>query len=183
MSGCIVLMKCQSPVAHSCGLLNHMNSFCGRMFKLKAKFDAYSLLSSLSHFEHAGHTVHKLTPRCLLPPLTSTVKSSLFTNAHSSPISLAARLCWCCTNHCLHVNNGWTFSGHTWHICAYVYHRVQIFKYCNKTYLCKCSPKSENSIWEVNGGINNKSFWVLRDKEVREITGSLLLPVCRSLST
>ena len=32
----------------------------------------------------------------LPPPLTSTVKSSLFTHAHSSPLSLAARLhgCW-----------------------------------------------------------------------------------------
>ena len=36
-----------------------------------------------------------LTQRCLLPLLTSTVKSSLFTHVHSSPCSLAARLQGC----------------------------------------------------------------------------------------
>ena len=39
--------RCQSPVAHSCSLMNHLNSFHGGMFKLHAKFDADSLLYSL----------------------------------------------------------------------------------------------------------------------------------------
>ena len=39
----------QSPVAHSCGLLNYPNSFHRGMFKLKAKLDADLLLYSLSH--------------------------------------------------------------------------------------------------------------------------------------
>ena len=43
-----------------------------------------------NHFECDGHTVHMLTQWCLPPPLTSTVKVSLFTHAHSSPLSLAA---------------------------------------------------------------------------------------------
>ena len=38
--------SCQSPVAHSCSLLNHLNSFRGEIFKLNAKFDADSLLYS-----------------------------------------------------------------------------------------------------------------------------------------
>ena len=46
------------------------------MFKLNAKFDADSLLYSLSHFECDSHTVHMLTQWCLLPPLTSTVRLS-----------------------------------------------------------------------------------------------------------
>ena len=46
---------------------------------------------SLGHFECDGHTVHMLTRWHLPPPLTSTVKLSLFTHAHSSPLSLAAR--------------------------------------------------------------------------------------------
>ena len=62
------------------------------MFKPNAKFDADSLLYSLSHFECDGHTVHMLSQWRLPPPLTSTVKSSLFTHVHSSPLSLAARL-------------------------------------------------------------------------------------------
>ena len=74
--------SCQSPVAHSCGLLNHLNSFHGEMFRLNAKFDADLLLYSLSHFECSGHTVHILTQQCLPPPLTNTVKLSLFTHAH-----------------------------------------------------------------------------------------------------
>ena len=57
------------------------------MFKLNAKFDAYFLLYLLTSFECDGHTVHMLTQWHLLPPLTSTVKSSLFKNAHSGPLS------------------------------------------------------------------------------------------------
>ena len=64
------------------------------MFKFNAKFEADLLLYSLSHFECNSHTVHMLTQQCLLPPLTRTVKSSLFTHVHSSPHSVAARLHW-----------------------------------------------------------------------------------------
>ena len=72
-------------------LLNHPNSFCEGMFKLNAEFDADSLLYLISHFERDSHTVHMLTQWHLPPPLTSTVKSSLFTHVHSSPLSLSAR--------------------------------------------------------------------------------------------
>ena len=115
-AGKLLWWSCQSPVAHSCGLLHHLNGFHGRMFKLNAKFDADLLLCSLSHFECEGHTVYMLTQWHLLPTLTSTVKSSLFTHAHSSPFSLAARSHWCRTNHSHYINNGWTFSGQTSYI-------------------------------------------------------------------
>ena len=59
------------------------------MFKLNAKFDADLMLYSLSHFECNSHTVHMLTQWHLLPPLTSTVKSSLLRHTHSSLLSLA----------------------------------------------------------------------------------------------
>ena len=36
--------SCQSPVAHSCSLLNHPNSFHRGIFKLSTKFDADLLL-------------------------------------------------------------------------------------------------------------------------------------------
>ena len=90
MSRYIVWWSCQSPVAHCCGLLNHPNSFHGGMFKLHARLDADSLLYLLSHFECDSHTVHMLTEWHLPSPLTSTVKSSLFTHVHSSLPSLAA---------------------------------------------------------------------------------------------
>ena len=77
---------------------------------LNAKFDANLLLYSLSYFECDGHTVHMLTQWNLLPPLTSTVKSSLFTHVHSSLLSLATRLYQCWANHSHCINNGWTFS-------------------------------------------------------------------------
>ena len=99
---------------HPQNLLNHLNTFHGGQgrFKLNAKFDADSLLYSLSHFECDGHTVHLLTPRSTTP-LTSTVKSSLFTHGHSSPVSLAARLLQCHANHSRYIKDGWTFSGQT----------------------------------------------------------------------
>ena len=50
-----------------------------------------------------------LTQGHLLPPLTNTVKSSLFTHAHSSPPSLAAGLHRCHANHSHYINNGWIF--------------------------------------------------------------------------
>ena len=46
------------------------------------------------------------------PHLTSTV----FTHVHSTPLSLAARLYPCRTNHFCYINNGWTFSGQTSYI-------------------------------------------------------------------
>ena len=49
--GTLLWWSCQSPVAHSCSLLNHLNSFHGGMVKLNTKFDADLLLYSLSHFE------------------------------------------------------------------------------------------------------------------------------------
>ena len=59
-------------------LLNHPNSFHRGMFKLNAKFDADSLLYSLNHFQCDVHTAHMHTVRCLPPPLTNTVKLSVF---------------------------------------------------------------------------------------------------------
>ena len=96
------------------------------MFKLNTKFDADSLLYLLSQFECDSYTVHMLTQWCLLLPLTSTVKSSLFTHAHSSPLSLAARLHRCHSNCSHHINNGWTFPGQTTHTHMYVYTHVSI---------------------------------------------------------
>ena len=72
--GALSWWSCQSPVAHSCSLLYHMNSFHGGMLKFNAKFYADLLLYLLSHFECNGHTVHMLTQWHLPPPQTSTVK-------------------------------------------------------------------------------------------------------------
>ena len=131
-AGALLRWSCQSPVAHSHGLLNHPNSFQGEMFKLKVKFDADSLLYLLSHFECDGHTVHMLTQWHLLPPQTSTVMPSLFTHAHSSPLPLAARLHRCCTNCSCYINNGQTFSRHISYIwlCTWFFlHVFNIFPY------------------------------------------------------
>ena len=121
-AGMLWWWSCQPLAAHSCHLLNHPKTFCRGMFKLNAKFYANSLLYSLSHFECDSHTVHMLTHRHLPPPLTSTVKLSLFMHVHSSPLSLTARLHRCCTNHSQYVNNGWTFSGQTSYIYTMKYY-------------------------------------------------------------
>ena len=111
-AGVLSWWSCQSAVAHSCGLLNLPNSFHAGMFKLNTKFDADSLLCSVSHFERDGHTVHMVTQWCLHPPLTSAVKLSLFMHMHSGPLSVAATVQEC--SHC--INNVWTFSGQNSHI-------------------------------------------------------------------
>ena len=102
--------------------LNHLNSFQRGLFKSNAKFNADSLFHLLSHFECDGHTVHELTQGHLSSPLTSTVKSLLFTHAHSSPL-LAARLHRCCSNCSCYVNNGWTFSRQ---IFLFIYSSLQL---------------------------------------------------------
>ena len=65
-------------------------------------------------------TAHMLTQRCLPPPLTSRVKSSLIMHAHSSPLSLVARFQHCCINHFHYINNGWIFPDRP-HICTYIF--------------------------------------------------------------
>ena len=62
------------------------------MQNVNAKFDAHSLFYSLSHFECNVHIVYMLTQGHLPPPLTSTVKSSLFTHVRSSPLSVSSKL-------------------------------------------------------------------------------------------
>ena len=57
-AGALSWWSCQLPLVHSCGLLNHLNSVQGGMFKLNTESDADLLL--LSHFECNGHTVHML---------------------------------------------------------------------------------------------------------------------------
>ena len=115
--GTLLWWSCQSSVAHSCSLLNHLNSFHGGMFKLNTKFNADLLLYSLSRFECEGQTVHMLSQWHLPPPLTRTVKSSLFTHAHSSPLSLDAKL-HRCYKPPHYINNGWTFSGKNSYMCV-----------------------------------------------------------------
>ena len=101
-------------------LENHLNSFRWGIFKLGTKFDADSLLYSLSHFECDGHTVHTLTQWHLLLSMTGTVKSSSFMHAHCSTFSLAARLHQYYTNHSCYINNGWTFSRQISCVCVCV---------------------------------------------------------------
>ena len=117
-AGMLWSWSCQSAVAHSCGLLSHLNSFRKGMFKFNAQYDADSLLYLLSHFKCHGHTVHMLTQWHLLPPQTSRVKSSLLTHTHSRSLSSAARLRQCCTHRSYYINNGWTFSGQI--SCAWI---------------------------------------------------------------
>ena len=99
------------------------------------------LLYLLSHFEFKCHTVDIFTPWPLPPTLTNTVKLSLFTNAHSSLLSLAARFHRGCGNHSGYINNGWMFSGQTVYTyiyvcaCMYIHIYIHTHTYIN-TYIC-----------------------------------------------
>ena len=80
--------------------------------------------------------VHMFTQWCLLPPLTSPVKLSLFTHVHPSPRSLAARLHQCHANSFHYINNDWTFSGQTSYMYFLILHinnleKIKIYtSYC-----------------------------------------------------
>ena len=115
-AGTLSWWSCQSSVAHSFCLLSHLNTFHRGMFKHNAKFDSSSLLYLVILNVTATQDTCSLN-WCLLRPLTSTVKSSLFTHVHSSPLSLGARLHPCCANHSRCINNGWTFYGHPSYSC------------------------------------------------------------------
>ena len=58
--GSLSWWRCQMSAAHSCGPLNHLNSFHRGTFRLNTKFDLDSLLYLLSHFECDGHMVYML---------------------------------------------------------------------------------------------------------------------------
>ena len=120
----ILLFALHSLHCNKCSL-NQPNSFCGGMFKHNAKFNEDLLLYLLSHFKCDGHTVHVLTQRHLPPPLTSAVKSSLFTHAHSSPLSLPGYINVMQTILVI-LTNGWTFSRQTSYIiiCLYAISRL-----------------------------------------------------------
>ena len=82
---------CTHCIIHK-SFLNHLivsTEECSR--KIWCRFIAL-LTQSLSMCTEHGHPVHTLSQHHLPPPLTGSVKSSLFTQAHSSPLSLAARL-------------------------------------------------------------------------------------------
>ena len=73
-------------------------------------FTAQSFWIQWPHNTHA-HSMAYTSP-------TSTVKSSLFMHAHSSPLSSVAMLQWCHKNGSPYINNGWSFSGLTF---IYIY--------------------------------------------------------------
>ena len=131
--GTLSWRSCQSPVAHS---------FHRGMLKINTKFDAGLFLYPLSHFECNSRTVHMLTQRRLAIPLTSTVKS-LFTDVHSSPLFLAARLHRCHENYSCYINNCWTFSGQA----SYVH-----------------GPWTWSMVWELPEGVG-WGVWVEGGKE------------------
>ena len=111
------------------------------MFKLNAKFAADSLFYSLSHFECYNCIEHMLTQWHLPPPLTSTVKSSLFMHMHSNPLPLAARLHQCRTNCSCYINNGWRFSRQTIYIkFVSLYPFFFLHFYCVPVYLTLYLP-------------------------------------------
>ena len=81
------------------------------MFKLNAKFDADSLLFSLSPIECKATQYTCSLSGIYCPHWLA--QWSCHCHAHCSPLSLAVRLYWHCTNCPQYVNNGRTFSRQT----------------------------------------------------------------------
>ena len=107
-------------------------------------------------------SVPMLTQWRLLPPLTSTVKSSMFMFAHFSPLSLAARLHRCHANHSNYINNGWTFSSQTSYIAI-------VYLSPNKTY---DTISSDNLVGEMEEyGVIIKEFVIYKENLPQGATG------------
>ena len=124
-AGTLLWWSCQSPAAHSCGLLSHPNSFQGGNIQAYCKiWCRFVALFAQSFWMQWPHSIH-LTQLWLLPPLTNTVKSSLFTHAHSSPLSLAARINRRGANCSHYINNGWIFPRQT----SYTYMNICLYRY------------------------------------------------------
>ena len=107
---------CQSPVAHSCGLLNHLNSFCEVLFKLHAKFDVDPLLYSLSYFN-----VMATQYTCTLNGVYSPHRLVQWSHQYS-PCTFQSTLLACQVRSTLYIlfcyiNSGWPFSRQT----SYIY--------------------------------------------------------------
>ena len=67
------------------------------------------------------------------PLQTTTVKSSLFTHAHSSPLSLASRLHQCHANCSHYINNSWATFVHI-HTHAYMNTHIYTHIYTHSTF-------------------------------------------------
>ena len=139
--GALSWWSCQSPVAHSCSLLNQLNSFCGGMFKLSTKFDADLLPYSVILFYFFFIFWSLLPPYCsvILNMTPHSTAQSFWIWHHTvhtcslngiycphwlqwshrscvcipSPLSLATRLHWCFANRSHYLNNGWSFPRQT----------------------------------------------------------------------
>ena len=109
MRGHIAVIKLPVTSYQSYSLLNHPVS--PEEYSTLTHHLMQIYCSTRSVILNVGATQYTCSPNwCLPPPLTSTVKLSLFTHVHSSPLSLAARLHQCHANHSCYINNGWTFS-------------------------------------------------------------------------
>ena len=115
---------------------------------------------------------HSTHAHSVTPPLTSTVKSLLFTHAHSSPL-LAARLHRCCSNCSCYVNNGWTFSRQTsdginYAMTSLAFRRSMLFSQDHKEHTCIWTNLVYYLVqWGIKHAIKN---WGVVSKKMLERT-------------
>ena len=109
-AGALLWWSCQSPVPHK--QLNHLNIFCGGMFKLNAKFDVDSLFYLLSHLNvTATQYTCTLNSIYFAPWL---VQWSRYCSFMRIPVHYPWLPGYISGANCSHyINNGWTFSRQT----------------------------------------------------------------------
>ena len=106
------------------------------------------------------------TQQSLQPPLTSTVKSSLFTHVHSSPLSLAARLHWCHSNCSHYINNGWTFSRQTSYSPS--------LRCCRNWHLRHRLNENKNVMWLTKVFLTKLRHRYLNNNMIAEVISTIL---------
>ena len=110
--------SCQSPVAHSCGLLNHLNSFVEEWSSVPQNLmlnhcSIFSVILNAMATQYTCSVKGIYSLKCLTYrhlQYSEVVIVHIFT---SQSTFLGCQLHWCCTNHSHYINNGWTFSGQT----------------------------------------------------------------------
>ena len=110
--GMLSWWSCQSPVAYSCSLLYHLNSFCEECSSLMQNMMQNIALLSQSFGIRRWHSTHAHST-VSTTPTDQYSEVILLMHVHSSPLALAARLHRCPGNGSCYINNGWTFSVQT----------------------------------------------------------------------
>ena len=147
-AGSLLWWSCQSPVAHSCGLLNHLNTSteeCSNWMQnlMQIHCPSWSVILNVTATQYTCSLSGIYHPHWLVQ------WRHHCSHAHYSPLSLVARSHWCCVNDSCCINNGWTFSRQTLYTIRDSELINGMFPSYLLCFLVSCSFKGNKEVKEV----------------------------------